>query len=102
MKETIKHAAVKTACGEHIYTGKCHAHCFRDGHSQSVRMSQKAEDQGFITSRGEFVSRNEAAQIAFDAGMTDERKKFLFSEDLWSPEENGKYDYDKEKGYYLK
>ncbi len=43
--------------------------------------------QGFITSAGTYVDRREAAQIAIDAGQTNEatmhNRHMLFSEDLW-------------------
>lgn len=43
-------------------------------------------DQGFVTSRGRYVGRAEAARIAITAGQI-ERTQFqtdvLFSEDLW-------------------
>ena len=41
------------------------------------------QDQGFLTDEGEFVSRKEAAKIAFMAGQTNEIKNPLMSEDLW-------------------
>lgn len=39
--------------------------------------------QGFITSRGNFVNREIAAEIAFNAGQIKEEKRELYSEDLW-------------------
>ena len=41
------------------------------------------EVQGFLTNKNRFVDREEAAQIAFDAGQTEEKKIRLFSEDLY-------------------
>jgi hypothetical protein len=46
------------------------------------------DEQGFITSTGRFVGREEAAKIARAAGQIGEAKKThpqdeLFSEDLW-------------------
>lgn len=43
--------------------------------------------QGFFTSDGEFVSREEAMKIAKAAGQVGPEKKssMLFSEDLWTP-----------------
>lgn len=48
----------------------------------------KFEDQGFITSTGRYVEREEALQIALASGqpMIDHpsrNPKYLFSEDLW-------------------
>lgn len=53
---------------------------FRDG-----SVSKKIEDQGFYTSRGRFVERREAMDIAVECGQVDERLKGrdLFSEDLY-------------------
>ena len=46
-----------------------------------------ADNQGFITSTGRYVGREEARQIVRESGqpMTDEphQEKYLFSEDLW-------------------
>ncbi len=40
-------------------------------------------EQGFVTSDGRFVDREEAANIAFVAGQIPEKKDCLFSEDIW-------------------
>lgn len=39
--------------------------------------------QGFLTSDNRFVSRIEAAKIAYDCGQTEIQLPSLFSEDLW-------------------
>lgn len=39
--------------------------------------------QGFVTSEGGFVGREEAAMIALHAGQIDGHRRELFSEDLW-------------------
>jgi hypothetical protein len=39
--------------------------------------------QGFLTSDGRFVTRQEAAKIAALAGQTADRFEALYSEDLW-------------------
>lgn len=41
------------------------------------------EIQGFLTNKNRFVDREEAAQIAFDAGQTETLLNRLFSEDLY-------------------
>jgi hypothetical protein len=41
------------------------------------------KEQGFLTNFNRFVGREEAAQIAFDAGQTKEKLIKLFSEDLY-------------------
>ena len=45
-------------------------------------VSHSPSKQGFYTSKGRFVSRDEAGIIAFNAGQISEIKK-LFSEDLY-------------------
>ena len=39
--------------------------------------------QGFLTNKGRFVSRREAARIAYDAGQLEHLQSSVFSEDLW-------------------
>lgn len=48
-------------------------------------VSTQQEDQGFYTSRGRFVDRKEAFEIAKSAGQieTGEDRGVLFSEDLY-------------------
>jgi hypothetical protein len=41
------------------------------------------KEQGFITNKNRFVSRQEAANIAFAAGQIKEETNRLFSEDLY-------------------
>lgn len=96
-----------------LFMGKCHADCFHKASHLKIKMSQKAEHQGFVTSLGVYVGRHEAYKIALAAGQiepsapldpeiyetTTPRIQFLFSEDLWSPKDGGKYDYDEIKGY---
>lgn len=114
MSELIKHAAVKSKEGW-IFFGKCHADCFHKAHHINVKMSQKAEDQGFLTNLGRYVQRGEGYQIAIDAGQIIERKseldpdlfdtgtgtrsKILFSEDLWSAAYYGMHRYCEINGY---
>lgn len=43
----------------------------------------RTDTGGFMTSTGRYVSREEAAEIAFAAGQTNEKKSRLFSEDLY-------------------
>lgn len=50
------------------------------GHGE-VYVAQR--DQGFLTSRGRFVGREEAAKIAWDAGQTARALASLTSEDLY-------------------
>lgn len=43
----------------------------------------RTERQGFLTNTDRFVEREEAAQIAFEAGQIKQHKIVLFSEDLY-------------------
>jgi len=44
---------------------------------------KNTEEQGFLTNTDRFVSREEAAQIAFDAGQITQHTITLFSEHLY-------------------
>lgn len=101
MSEEIKHAAVKTECGL-IMLAKSHAECIWKARNCGLEPSHKASDQGFFTSKGRFVERLEAANIAVAANQVAECIKYLFSEDLWSEQAGGHYDYDYVKGYVFK
>ena len=59
---------------------------------------------GFLTNYKRFVDRKEAAKIASLAKQIEdyEEGKGLFSEELWSPSNGGKFDYDPIKGYIEK
>jgi len=54
---------------------------------QSPAISRKLKHQGFLTSTGRFVDREEAFNIAEAAGQLNDRNRFgnrtLFSEDLY-------------------
>lgn len=99
MKEVIKHAAVKAENGM-IFLGKSHADCFHQARNVGVKMSQKALDQGFFTSKGRYVTRSDAAFVAIEAGQVREGIVVLFSEDLWSEQADGQFEYDSIKGYW--
>lgn len=55
--------------GGKIYKGFRHAHIMEDMRGQGVTDYITVEEQGFLTSEGKFVSRSEAAKIAFEAGQ---------------------------------
>ena len=82
--ERIKWAAIKT--NKKIYTCKRHYECFR-----KIALNEdsypKENCQGFITEEGRFVGREEAMQIALEAGQVKKggtiRDDILFSEDLY-------------------
>lgn len=100
--ERIIHAAVKSEIGIKIFFGKCHADCFYKGQNMGIRMSGKAEYQGFLTNKGRYLNRSEAAKVAFEQGQISRPTSHLISEDLWSHQYNGKYNHDEIKGYVLK
>jgi hypothetical protein len=100
---TIIHAAVYSPDKAHLFIGKSHAECLHQASKMKVKMNTApASHQGFVTNFGDFVSREEAAKIAYQAGQIDRKLKILFSEDLWSPVDGGKYDYDEARGYVLR
>lgn len=49
--------------------------------NQTIGLSE--HDQGFLTSLGRYVDRQEAAGLARAAGQTVSQRQQLFSEDLW-------------------
>lgn len=91
--ERITHACVISKGGMFLL-GKSHGECFEQAVNTGVELSSKPSHQGFFTSAGRFVSRDEAAEIAFKAKQTADQKFHLFSEDLWSKEEGGRFQYD--------
>jgi hypothetical protein len=85
MTERIVAAAIRLDNGEVISLPQPARH-----HSvlEYIRNTQqadyiKSDQQGFLTSSGQFVRRKPAAIIAFEAGQTDCIKNPLTSEDLW-------------------
>lgn len=101
MKEEIKHAAVKSKSGW-VIIGKCHADCFAKAKNINLEMSFARDDQGFVTSNGNYVDRKIAAMIARQAEQVPDKIEILFSENLWCERYEGKYTYDEIKGYVLK
>lgn len=74
----IKEAAIMDTNGK-IYTGRRHHEIFKI----MPRKMIKDHTQGFMTDDGRFVTRVEAADIAFICGQTDRIIHPLTSEDLW-------------------
>lgn len=99
--ETIKHAAVMADNGW-IFIGKSHADCFRKISNVGLDPYHNACGQGFVTSKGRFVFRDKAAEIAMAANQIDQPTKLLFSEDMWSERHNAKYFHDEIRGYIEK
>ncbi len=63
--------------------GLRHHNCFYTASLIGKHLRNKEPEQGFVTNEHRFVSREEAALIAFQAGQVGERKEKLYSEDLW-------------------
>lgn len=106
IKEEIKHAAIRTLEGL-IFIGKDHAQCFRTAQAVNAVLLSQAMAQGFLTNKARFVDREEAATIAINSNQLPEgslvkEQKILFSEDLWSEQYCGRYNYDAVNGYILK
>jgi hypothetical protein len=81
MNQVIVSAAVRY--NGKIYEGSRHPKIM--GFIWAMNPYQKItqEDQGFVDNTGKFLSREEAAKVAFEAGQTTRLKSTLFSEDLW-------------------
>ena len=77
----IQEAAIRTIPDMKVYTGRRHSDIIRANVNVDFAFSQC--EQGFITDKGEFVSRSEAAKIAYKCGQIKEQKRQLFSEDLY-------------------
>jgi hypothetical protein len=73
----IKEAAIRKD-GE-VFTGKYHSDII--SRARPFGYLRNGE-QGFMTDDGKFVSREEAAKIAFECEQISESKDKLFSEDL--------------------
>jgi lactam utilization protein B len=101
IKELITHAAIIAEQGM-IFLGKSHAECFYKARDTGVKTSNAAGLQGFFTNKGRFVSRGNAAVIAYKAKQVLDKSNCLCSEDLWSPRHKGVYKYDPIKGYVLR
>jgi hypothetical protein len=66
-----------------VICGQRHCNCFIILAELFPTRDKSKEMQGFLTTSGRFVKRNQAALIAFHAGQTRERKGELISEDLY-------------------
>lgn len=64
-----------------VYRGHRHNNILCDK-SRPFGFLKKGE-QGFVTDKGEFLSRGAAAEHAFECGQIKEKKRTIYSEDLW-------------------
>jgi hypothetical protein len=65
----------------YVVCGRRHHNCFQIQFMIDINHIER--EQGFLTNTDRFVDREEAGQIAYDAGQITEKNNFLFSEDLW-------------------
>jgi UDP-3-O-[3-hydroxymyristoyl] glucosamine N-acyltransferase len=66
-----------------VICGRRHHNCFTTVFEQKINYNKAKCIQGFITSHDNFVNREEAAKIAFEAKQTNEMVEVLVSEDLY-------------------
>ena len=62
-----------------LYKGRRHREIVDANKQVNLRQGQ----EGFVTSSGLFVDREQAGKIAYSAGQIKRPKKRLISEDLW-------------------
>ena len=74
-------SAIKMKNGR-VYTGKRHNNCLEVANIAGEKTPIDCV-QGFVTDGGEFVTREVASQIAFEAGQIKERLGTLYSEDIF-------------------
>jgi hypothetical protein len=87
-KEIVICAAVRTTTGK-IYRGHRHGDCFRAIIDRHYLPGQTGDDQGFITSRRRYVTREEGRKLQDAAGIKSVSREgdycgnTLYSEDLY-------------------
>ncbi len=100
MAEHIIFAAIKRTDNCIIF-GRDHAECIKKSPKGTCKMENRKLGFGFLTNKLRFVSRKEAARIAYEAIQIDkwEDGQMLISEELWSEAPGGKFRYDETFGY---
>lgn len=95
MKEYLLCAAIHYDDGiEHVHQpknvktgivvcGRRHHNIIASVFDLSGRKTFSENEQGFVTSHDRFVTREQGAFIAYEAGQIKEPKKTLYSEDLY-------------------
>lgn len=76
--ETIVSAALKDEHGN-IHTGKMHGDIFNTLEDHGLAPGANASDEGFVTSKGRFVSRAEALKIAEKTNQLNEDYKKIYA-----------------------
>ena len=81
----IKEAAILK--GKRIFVGKRHSDCFQAMKEAGISFSRPKPIQGFVTSEGVFVDRQEAFEIAVSCRQIKDpgpgKTRTLVSEDLY-------------------
>lgn len=60
-----------------------HSTCFSTIYTINIRLVEMEKTEGFMTNKNRFVSREEAAKIAYEAGQIREKVLSLNSDDLF-------------------
>lgn len=81
-------SAIKYIPTGRIVIGKRHNNCFETFCEQYPELKvittiKKELIQGFLTDEDQFLTRREAAKLAFNCGQIEKEQIILFSEDLW-------------------
>ena len=71
-----------------IMSAKRHCDVFEKMYNFHLDYIKSTAVQGFLTTEHRFVDRYDAAVIAYRADQTEELVNYLYSEDIWPPEEN--------------
>lgn len=67
-----------------VFTGRRHHNVIKKIVDEcGMQAAPVLGEQGFVTECGKFLSREDAAKVAFEAGQIPALKKELFSEDLY-------------------
>ncbi|OGI65784.1 hypothetical protein A3A95_01500 [Candidatus Nomurabacteria bacterium RIFCSPLOWO2_01_FULL_39_18] len=79
-KERIMQAAIRVSNGK-VFIGKGHKIILEEIYEEDPGLVDYREE-GFVTNKRPFITRQEAAEVAFNAGQTKTRKRKLMSQDL--------------------
>jgi len=66
-----------------VVCGRRHHNCFAILNLINPTFDHSKVEQGFLTSKDRFISRNDAAELALQNGQIERPVNILFSEDLY-------------------
>lgn len=66
-----------------VVCGRRHHNCLMTFAEFAYDRDHTKVKQGFLTNEDRFITRKEAAQLAYKCGQISKEQKTLFSEDLW-------------------